>query len=286
MLGLTWSRTGTDDAGGHGEGTRRPDLLFLHGWGLAPGAYRQPLQRLRQLGCTIAAPSLPGFGGCPPLSRSDCSFAGYARWAAGYVETWARAGPVTVVGHSFGGGIAVQLAYDRPDLVRSLVLCNAVGGPAVIGPSGPRPMAERPLWEWGRHFGVDLLAPGSAVRVLPPVLEAAVGNLVQHPLSVWRVGDFVRRADLVAQLGEVARRGTPVTVVWSDRDRIAPRAGFAALADAAGADAAGADGETVPGPHNWLLADAERFADVVWRALAAAGVLDEAIGLPHPGRDI
>ena len=66
---------------------------------------------------------------------------------------------------------------------------------------------------------------------------------------------------------------------WSDRDRIAPRAGFAALAEAAGAD-----GETVPGTHNWLLADAERFADVVWRALADAGVLDEAIGARRQGR--
>lgn len=274
MLGLTWSKTGVDDdVGGHGAAGRGPNLLFLHGWGLAPAAYRQPLRRLRQLGCTIAAPALPGFGGCPPLAPTECSFPGYARWAAGYLETLQRSAPVAVIGHSFGGGVAVQLAHDRPDLVRSLVLCNAVGGPAVTGPSGGRPMADRPLWEWGRHFGADLLAPASAARVLPPVLESAVGNLVHHPVSAWRVGDFVRRADLVAQLTEVGRRGVPVAVVWSDRDRIAPRAGFAALAEAAGAD-----GETVPGTHNWLLADAERFADVVWRALADAGVLDEAIG--------
>ena len=32
------------------------------------------------------------------------------------------------MGHSFGGGIALQLATDRPDLVRSLALVNSGGG--------------------------------------------------------------------------------------------------------------------------------------------------------------
>jgi len=34
------------------------------------------------------------------------------------------AGPVTVVGHSFGGAIALTLAATRPDLVAALVLLD------------------------------------------------------------------------------------------------------------------------------------------------------------------
>ncbi len=34
----------------------------------------------------------------------------------------------TVVGHSFGGGVAIQLAHDHPERVRYLVVVDSVGG--------------------------------------------------------------------------------------------------------------------------------------------------------------
>ncbi len=272
MSSLVWSRVEVDGrAVSHGTGGSGPQVLFLHGWGLGPSAYRAPLRRLAELGCRVAAPALPGFGRTPELPADERRFAGYAAWAARYLDALESDDPIVVVGHSFGGGVAIQLAHDHPDRVRALVLCNAVGGPAWSGPTGARPMAHRHLWEWGRHFGADLLAPESAARVLPTVLEAVVPNIFQHPLAVWRVGEFVRRADLLDELGVLADRGLPVTVVWADRDRIAPHAGFAALAQAARTP-----GVTVPGQHNWMLAEPDRFAEVVQGAMAEAGVLDEA----------
>jgi len=41
----------------------------------------------------------------------------------------AATGPAVVVGHSLGGAVALQLAADRPDLVRGLVLCGALTQP-------------------------------------------------------------------------------------------------------------------------------------------------------------
>lgn len=273
MQDVVWSRVRLDGSAvrhatiGHG-----PNVVFLHGWGLDAAAYLEPLRRLAAYGCTVWAPSLPGFGGSSPLPRHECSFPGYALWAARYLQMRPETGPLTVVGHSFGGGVAVQLAHDHPALVRSVTLCNAVGGPALIGPRESRPMAERRLWEWGRHFGADLLSPRSLMRVLPTVLGSAASNLAHHPLATWRVGDFVRRADLVAQLSAVAEQGTPVTVVWSDRDRIAPQGGFLALARATGSP-----GVTVPGTHNWMLGDPDLFAEVVFKSMAEAGVWEETL---------
>jgi pimeloyl-ACP methyl ester carboxylesterase len=37
------------------------------------------------------------------------------------------AGPVTVVGHSYGGGVAIMLAARRPELVSGLVLVGSIG---------------------------------------------------------------------------------------------------------------------------------------------------------------
>jgi len=177
-----------------------------------------------------------------------------------------------VVGHSFGGGVALQLAHDHPDRVRGVVLCNAVGGPHRHDGGQRRPMAERPLWEWGRELGADLLGLSSMARILPPVLEEAVPNFVQHPMAMWRVAEFVRRADLLPQAARVAELGVPMTVVWSDRDRLVPHAAFAALCEASGVD-----GVVVPGFHSWMIADPVRFADIVWRATVEAGAVDHML---------
>lgn len=254
-------------------GESRPQLtgapvLFLHGWGVGPNSYGSPLNALRAFGCGVVAPAQPGFGGCPELPRDDCNFSGYASWAAAQLDAAGVDEPVVVVGHSFGGGVAIQFAHDHPERVRAVVMCNGVGGFPWAGPA-EQASAERPWWEWGRYIGADLVALPGIVRVLPALLGEAVPNLVHNPLALWRVGEFVRRAHLLEEIAAVARGGTPVTLVWSDRDRLVPHAGFAALCQAAGVE-----GQVVPGGHSWLIADPGRFADIVLRAMVEAGVVE------------
>lgn len=242
-------------------------VLFLHGWGVGPHSYGAPLARLRELGCHVMAPAQPGFCGAPALGDDSCNFAGYGRWARDYLDSHDIEGPVTVIGHSFGGGVAVQLAHDHPERVAAVVLCNAVGGFAWSG-ADPGSAGDRPWWEWGRVLGADLLSIPGMVRILPAVLGEAVPNLVSNPLAMLRVGEFVRRAHLLDELAAVTGAGTPVTLVWSDRDRLVPHAGFEALCRAAGVK-----GQVVDGSHSWLIAEPRRFADIVLRAMVDAGVV-------------
>ena len=258
----------------HFDGGSGPTVLFLHGWALGPGAYREPLRRLAAAGCRVLCPAQPGFAGTPELPAADRHFEGYAAWAARYLDAVGVDGEVVVAGHSFGGGVAIRFAHDHPGRVRAAVLCNAVGGPALVGVDGPLPMAKRSLWEWGQRFGADLLAPGAAPRVWPAVLPVAAANLVVNPMAVWRVASFVRRADLLDELAVVGRRRLPVSVVWSDRDRLVPRSGYSAMVEAA--DALGV---TVPGHHNWLIAEPDRFVDLMLQAVAACGALEETLAV-------
>ncbi|MEP4196718.1 MAG: alpha/beta hydrolase [Aliishimia sp.] len=70
---------------------------------------------------TLTAPDMPSHG------RSD----GWDEHAS-FVETVYEASvacldePMDVIGHSFGGAIALRLAVDRPDLVRSLTMIEPV----------------------------------------------------------------------------------------------------------------------------------------------------------------
>ncbi|NRI65198.1 alpha/beta hydrolase [Rhodococcus sp. MS16] len=62
-------------AGGDGE-----LVVFLHGWGLSPRAYRSSLASLVNRGFRVIAPTLPGLGGSAELEPSDRTFDGYAKW--------------------------------------------------------------------------------------------------------------------------------------------------------------------------------------------------------------
>jgi len=264
---LVWKRTTVQGRLAlYGEAGAGLPVVFLHGWGLGQHAYRRPLKRLAQLGCHVWAPALPGFGGTADLPGEDFSLAGYAAWIDEFLGVVDLDEPAVVVGHSFGGGVAIKLAHDFQARVRSLVLVNSIGGSAwAHSGSTVRSMAERPLWDWGLHFPSDVLLVPQLARVLPIILQEAVPNLVRNPRALLRVGDLARRADLTPELEALKERRLPVVVLWGDGDRIIPKPSFDALCRAIGSE-----GEVVNGNHSWLLADPDSFGEIMTNVVSVA----------------
>jgi pimeloyl-ACP methyl ester carboxylesterase len=264
---LVWRGTTVDGRpaqyGVAGEGL---PVLFLHGWALGQHAYKRAMKRLVQLGCQVYAPALPGFGGTADLPPRHLSFAGYAHWVDGFLRAVGVSEPVFLVGHSFGGGVAIKFASDYRDRVRYLVLINSVGGSAWAKTgSTVRSMAERPLWDWGIHFPTDILPIGQVRRVLPVILEDALPNAMRNPLALWRIGNLARKADLTPELEALKEQKLPVVVLWGDKDTIIPRASFDALCSAIGSE-----GEVLSGRHSWLLADPDAFGEVMTNVVSVA----------------
>jgi pimeloyl-ACP methyl ester carboxylesterase len=169
------------------DGATSPRLVLLHGWGAsreslrAIGALFQTTHRVHLL-------DLPGFGDAPP-PPPDWDTARYAD----LVERFLMAGgadPVVLVGHSFGGRVALRVAARRPPPLRGLVLMGVPGLPApwwsrarlrrsaIRGLrralSVLRPLAgDAPLdWHTARFGSRDYLAAG----VLKPILVRAVNE--------------------------------------------------------------------------------------------------------------
>src|SRR5665647_1619672 len=113
---------------GHQIGYRRggegPVLLLLHG--IAGSSLTWvPAMSLLQSDYTVLAPDFPGHGASekPP---GDYSLGNLASAMRDFLNLLGidRA---TVVGQSFGGGVALQFAYQFPELCERLVLVDAGG---------------------------------------------------------------------------------------------------------------------------------------------------------------
>lgn len=239
-------------------------VLFLHGWALGQHTYRRALERLVQLGCQVFAPAMPGFGGTPNLPES-ATFGAYAAWVAKFLDAVGVEEPAFVVGHSFGGGVAIKLAHDHPEAVRYLVLVNSVGGTTWSIGNLARMVTSKPPWTWLLQSPQDILPLSYMWRVVPIIVEDAVPNVIRNPLGLLNVLNLVRRADLLAELQELKRRRLPVVVLWGDHDTVIPRASFAALCRAIGSE-----GEVVEGRHSWLLADPDAFGSILTNSISVA----------------
>lgn len=266
----------------YGEAGEGPAVVFLHGWGLDHRAYKRALSRLAAAGVRVIAPALPGFGGSARLPDEQFTLAGLGEWTADFLDALEVSGHVLVIGHSFGGGVAITFAHGHPERVKGLVLVNSIGASAWAKRGTTlRAVSDRPLWDWGIHLPKDLWPLGQARRVLPVVLTEAAGNLARDPRSFVKAAGLARSANLIEELEELKQRRLPVVVLWGDRDRIVTRDAFEEMCITLGEPKS----VTVEGAHAWLIADPDTFGEVMTNVV---GVAELARSLPprHPIRAI
>ena len=103
-----------------GEGP--PRAVLLHGWRRSREDFAGVAEALDRAGFSTVSIDLPGFGATPPPSAASGA-RGYAERLAPLVTDLSAAGtPVVLVGHSFGGRVAVCLAAQQPQAVAGVVL--------------------------------------------------------------------------------------------------------------------------------------------------------------------
>lgn len=225
-------------------------LLFLHGWGLSPLPYAEGLRRLAATGVRVVAPSLPGFAGSDPFPLTQLTLAAHADRVAGLLDVLGVTEPVHLAGHSFGGGVALQLAGDRPERVRSLTLLNTVGGCA------PDPWAQATAWLRSAPGTLLELTPEAVVRSGRAVLRAYLPNALQRPLTLALTVRLALTACLADTAATLAATGLPVLTVFSEQDEVVAPGALARLG-------APVRVRWVPGRHGWPLVAPENLSAVL-----------------------
>ena len=220
-----------------------PALLLLHGLGCDHTTWAPVIQTLARR-YTVIAPDLLGHG-LSDKPRGDYSVGGYANGMRDLL-TVLGIDKVTVVGHSFGGGVAMQFAYQFPERTERMILV-APGG---MGPEVTRAIRAITLPGFNSVMGVVTL-PGlrhlttaylralcatglAATRDLDEVADiidsfrdVKARTAIRHVVSAvvdWR-GQIVTMADRAYLTAAM-----PMCVIWGTEDHVIPvrHAGHAA----------------------------------------------------------
>jgi pimeloyl-ACP methyl ester carboxylesterase len=215
-----------------GEG---PVLVLVHGIASTSGAWREVLPWLAQR-FTVLAPDLLGHGESAK-PRGDYSLGAYA---SGIRDLMIALGHerATFVGHSLGGGVAMQLAYQFPDRCERLVLVSSGGlgrevhlllrAAALPGAELVLPVLVQP----------GLLRAGAAIGTFLGRLGLRPGpDLAEFARGYGSLGDVEARQAFIQTLRAVIEPGgqrvsardrlylaaeVPTLIICGERDRVIP----------------------------------------------------------------
>jgi len=191
-------------------GTSTPTVVALHGW-LRDHHDFDAVFDDPAFGADRAAVALdlPGFGATPPPERG-WSTLDYATAVDHLLESFG--GPVTVIGHSFGGRVATRLAAMSPHRVDRLVLT----GVPLVDRADRRAMPARSyrvvrrLHRWGL-LGEERMEAARR-RHGSPDYRSAQGTM--REVFVRAVQDTYDE--------DLARIACPTELVWGGDDREVP----------------------------------------------------------------
>jgi pimeloyl-ACP methyl ester carboxylesterase len=258
-----------------------PALLLLHGIANNCQTWAGVIDRLAE-SHTVIAPDLLGHGESDK-PRGDYSIAAYANAMRDLLTVLDVEG-ATVVGHSLGGGIALQFAYQFPERCERLALVGSGGlGPelsaglraatlpgaelvltALTGASAPLRLGMQVLERAGRVSGSqrirDLAEAGDALLALKDV-EARRAFLRTLRSVVDARGQAVTALDRL-----YLAQAIPLLVVWGSRDPIVPAQHAETVRDLVPT----ARVEVFEGAGHWPHLDQpDRFCDVLLDFIAA-----------------
>lgn len=101
-------------------------LLILHGWGNSSDTWISIQKILAKKGFKVIVPDLPGFGKSKTPKKS-WNVDGYVWWLQNFIEKTKTKKPLFILGHSFGGRIAIKFSVKYPEKIKSQVLLDSAG---------------------------------------------------------------------------------------------------------------------------------------------------------------
>lgn len=214
---------------GHGD-----VLLLLHGMAGSSATWRSVIPALSR-DFRVVAPDLLGHGGSDK-PRSDYSLGAFAVLLRDLLDALGIT-RATIVGHSLGGGIAMQFSYQHPEYCTGLILVDSGG----LGPDVG--LTLRLLAAPGAELIMPIIAPKQVLSVGNRLLARLHRFGIEAPRTeqIWAsyssFADAPTRAAFQRTLRSVidyrgqavcglsrlrAKIAVPIMVIWGDQDAVIP----------------------------------------------------------------
>lgn len=190
-------------------------ILILPGWGSNSKRWQKVKELLEEKGVEVLVLDLPGFGITPSPNiawgRDD-----YINWILQKVKekNWQK---FNLLGHSFGGGLAVKIATNFSEKIGKLILC----APAVI----KRISIKTYLFYWAAFLGKKIFfLPGfrkfqPQARWLVYKLAGTRDYYVANGMMKETMKKIVKEEDLEMILEKIK---VPTLILWGKKDGVLP----------------------------------------------------------------
>lgn len=201
----------------HAPKQAKPSIIILHGWGLSGDRFLPLATSLRAKGYDVYAPDQPGFG-TTALPDRALTLADYAAFVDRFVQERELDSPI-IIGHSFGGRVALKYADLHPRGLRALILTGTPGYSSI------RPVKYA--------LSVVVAKAGNAIFGIGPLARIRDRVRMEYYRAVG-ARDFYRAEGQMRQTfknvvredltGYMRRLTVPCLLLWGRDDKLVPLA--------------------------------------------------------------
>ncbi len=190
-----------------------PAILILHGWGGSSDSWSKVKTTLSEKGYMVICPDFPGFGKSQ-VPKTTWGISEYVEWTQNFIK-FLNLNKISVIGHSFGGRVAISLTSHYPEGIESLILCSAAG--IKHNPSFKTKIIFRLAKIWNAIFSLKLLTgmKNKARDFFYVFLRHK--DYAKANLAMKEIMKKVLAEDLSPLLSKI---NVETLIVWGDKDKI------------------------------------------------------------------
>lgn len=189
-------------------------LLILHGWGSNSERWQKVKELLEKEGIEVLIFDLPGFGKIfsppNPWTRDD-----YIGWVFQKIKekNWEK---FNLLGHSFGGGLAVKIVANFSEKIEKLILLS----PAII----QRKSIKTHLFYWIAFLGKKIFSL-PRLKIFFPLAQKLIYKLADArdyylaDSTMKETMKIIAKENLEIFLEKIK---TPTLIIWGEKDDVLP----------------------------------------------------------------
>lgn len=197
-------------------GKSKKDLIFLHGWGVDKHSWSPILERLKEK-FKIHVLDFPGFG--ESVLTKPYRLIDYADFVVDFLRV-EKVKKIIIVGHSFGGRVAIKIVASFPSIVEGLVLVNSAGVKTKYG-------IKHYFWLAITKTGNFFLSLPFVRNFYPPVKKFFYKARTLEQSDYFNINNENLKKTFINIIDEdlsedIGKINLPTLIIWGENDQMTP----------------------------------------------------------------